>query len=188
MQPTSASYTNPPTSQPLVDSRHPDRSGRCRSQTIHHDFDSIDNLGPSWSRNIMAFTRKPQQRPLPRLPNDRFPHLRRIRQILLVTTTLFSDGIHIFDRHSATPPPSERILWRASSPASISSSQQLSFGARNSGTLVLHRNQTWELIRTMMFHPSQVQQRVEKEAQPEGRTTATDFRDVARCFGSAEPV
>lgn len=38
-------------------------------------LDFVDNLGPSWSANVMAFAgvrSGPEQRPLPRLTSDRF--------------------------------------------------------------------------------------------------------------------
>lgn len=119
-------------------------------------LDFVDNLGPSWSGNVMAFAglrSGPQQRPLPRMPNDRFPHVRGLRQVLLVTITLFSDGIHLFGWHFEFPSRAERIVWR------IASLQMFCTAAIFWGAELfagLHRDQVWELLRTMIFHPSRV--------------------------------
>lgn len=121
-------------------------------------LDFVDNLGPSWSANVMAFAgfrSGPQERPLPRLPNDRFPHVRRIRQVLLVSITLFSDGIHLFGWNFTFPTRAERILWRVASlqmflTAAIFWTAEILAG--------MHRDQTWELMYTMVFHPSRVKE------------------------------
>ena len=136
-------------------------------------LDFVDNLGPSWSGNVMAFAgirSGPQQRPLPRLPNDRFPHVRGLRQILLVTVTLFSDGIHIFGWHFAFPTRSERIIWRVAS-LQMFITAAFFWGAELGAGL--HRDQTWELLRTMLVHPSQVKDLKRRRSQRPSRPQQT---------------
>lgn len=149
-------------------------AGDVASKPYHMTpLDFIDNLGPSWSGNVMAFAEVrsgPQQRPLPRLPNDHFPHVRGLRQILLVSITLFSDGIHIFGWHFAFPTRSERVVWRIASlqmfiTAAVFWGAELGAG--------LHRDQTWELLRTMVFHPSQVNDLKRRRSQRSARPQQT---------------
>ena len=119
-------------------------------------LDFVDNLGPSWSANVMAFAgvrSGPQERPLPRLTNDRFPHVRGLRQVLLVTITLFSDGIHLFGWHFEFPTRAERIVWRT---ASLQMFVTAAFFWGAELFAGLHRDQTWALLRTMILHPSRV--------------------------------
>ena len=74
----------------------------------------VDNLGPTWSGNVMAFAGircGPQDSPLSRMPNGRFPHVRGVRQYVLVTMTLFSDGIHIFGWNFVFSSRTEHIIW-----------------------------------------------------------------------------
>ena len=112
----------------------------------------------------------PQQRPLPRLPNDRFPHVRGPRQILLVSITLFSDGIHIFDWHFAFPTRSERVVWRIAS-LKMFITAAFFWGAELGAGL--HRDQTWELLRTTVFHPSQVNDLKRRRGQRSSRPQQT---------------
>lgn len=121
-------------------------------------LDFVDNLGPSVSANVVAFVgvrMGPQERPLPRFTNDRFPHVRKIRQVLLVSITLFSDGIHLFGWNFSFPTRAERILWRVASmqmfwTAAIFWAVEILAG--------LHRDQTMELLYTMVVHPSRVKE------------------------------
>lgn len=148
--------------------------GEVASRPYHMTpLDFVDNLGPSWSGNVMAFAgvrSGPQQRPLPRLPNDRFPHVRGLRQVLLVTITLFSDGIHIFGWHFAFPTRSERIVWRVAS-LQMFVTAAFFWGAELGAGL--HRDQTWELLRTMIFHPSQVSDLKRRRSQRASRPQQT---------------
>ena len=119
-------------------------------------LDFVDNLGPSWSGNVMAFAglrSGPRQRPLPRMPNDRFPHVRGFRQFLLVTVTLFSDGIHIFGWRFDFPTRAERILWRVASLQMFCTAAIFWVAELLAG---LYRDQVAKLILTMIFHPSQI--------------------------------
>lgn len=78
-------------------------------------LDFVDNMGPSWSANVMAFMNipaGPTERPLARFTNDRFPHLRGMPQLALVVVTLFTDGIHLFGWNYRFPTPGEQTAWR----------------------------------------------------------------------------
>ena len=150
-------------------------------------LDFVDNLGPSWSGNVMAFAgfrSGPQERPLPRLTNDRFPHVRGIRQVLLVTITLFSDGIHLFGWNFEFPSRAEQIVWR------IASLQMFLTAAIFWGAEIfagLHREQTWELLSTMIFHPSRVKELKVLRAQrpPRPQPTPETFPLPVECGASA---
>lgn len=136
-------------------------------------MDFVDNLGPSWSANVMAFARirsGPQERPLPRFTNDRFPHVRGIRQFTLISVTLFGVGIHIFGWHFEFPSRSEQTIWRAASlvmflTAAIFWSAEVLAG--------WHRDHIWELIVTTIFHPAQLKDLKQMRAQRPARTQPT---------------
>jgi len=77
-------------------------------------LDFVDNIGPSWS-NVMTFMNIPAgpiERPLARFTNDRFPHLRGTRQLILIVVTLFTDGIHLCGWNYRFPTAGEQIAWR----------------------------------------------------------------------------
>lgn len=149
-------------------------------------MDFVDNLGPSWSANAMAFVglrSGPQQRPLPRFTNDRFPHVRKIRQVSLITVTLFGVGIHIFGWNFEFPSHAERIVWRAASLVMFLSAA-IFWGAE-----VLagwHRDQVWELLVTTIFHPSQLKDLKEVRARrpPRAQPTPETFPLPLECGAS----
>ena len=81
-------------------------------------LDFVDNMGPSWMANVLAFINiraGPRSRPLPRFTNDRFPHVRGIRYTMLISTTLFGVGIHLFGWNYRFPSHWERLIWRITS-------------------------------------------------------------------------
>ncbi|KAI4114855.1 MAG: hypothetical protein LQ338_007945, partial [Usnochroma carphineum] len=150
-------------------------------------LDFVDNLGPSWSANVMAFAgirSGPQQRPLPRFTNDRFPHVRKIRQVLLVTITLFSDGIHIFGWNFEFPSRTEQIVWRVASLVMFLTAAVF-WGAEI--VAGLHRDHVWELMRTVIFRPSQLKDlrkmRAERPRRPQ--PTPETFPLPIECGASA---
>lgn len=119
-------------------------------------LDFIDNLGPPWSGNVMAFAgihAGPQERPLTRLPNDRFPHVRGIRQYLLIIMTLFSDGIHIFGWYFAFPSRTERIMWRVASLVMFCTAAVFWLAELFAG---LYRDGVWAMLKAIIMHPSRI--------------------------------
>ncbi|KAL9608011.1 MAG: hypothetical protein Q9167_007129 [Letrouitia subvulpina] len=149
-------------------------------------LDFVDNLGPSWSANIMAFAgirSGPQERPLPRLTNDRFPHVRHFSQFLLIVITLFSDGIHLFGWRFDFPSRAERIVWR------IASLQMFCTAAVFWGAellAVLYRDDTWGLLRVIFTHPSQTKafRKDRKEMPPPPQPTPETFPLPWECGAS----
>ena len=95
----------------------------------------------------------PQPRPLPRFTNDRFPHLRRFKQALLVAITLLSDGVHLFGWNFAFPSRAELLVWRAASLVMFGTAAVF-WGAEVFAGL--HRDQVGELLRVRIFQPSRL--------------------------------
>ena len=140
-------------------------------------LDFIDNLGPTWSGNVMAFAGircGPQERPLPRLPNDRFPHVRGIRQYLLIMMTLFSDGIHIFGWNFAFPSRSELIIWRVASLVMFCTAAVFWFAELFAG---LYRDGLMEMFKKIVVNPSRVSEAnaARKQRPPRPQPTPETF-------------
>ena len=82
-------------------------------------LDFIDDHGPGYSVNVQPFMRLPvipPQRPIQRIPNDRFPtdpygH----QEYLLCAATLIFTAVHVAGWRFSFPSEIERILWRVSS-------------------------------------------------------------------------
>lgn len=149
----------------------------ARKPYLMTPLDFVDNLGPSWSANVMAFAgiqSGPPERPLPRFTNDRFPHVRKIRQFLLVSVTLFGVGIHLFGWQFDFPTRVERILWRV---ASLQMFWTAAFFWAAEIGAGLHRDQTWELLYTVIFRPSRLKElkRTRKERLPRPQPTPETF-------------
>lgn len=108
-------------------------------------LDFVDNMGPSWSANVMAFVgirSGPRQRPLPRF-------------------TLFTDGIHLFGWNVAFPSRAELLAWRIASLVMFCSAAMYGGAEIFAG---LHRDQIGELLRVGIFQPSRLNE--VKEARP----------------------
>ena len=140
-------------------------------------LDFVDNLGPSYSQNCMAFIgvrSGPLQRPLPRFTNDRFPHVRGLRQVLLITITLLSDGIHIFGWNFEFPTRTERIVWRV---AGLQMFITAAFWWGAELFAGLHRDRTWDLLWTVLIHRSRVKdlKRTRAERPPRAQQTPETF-------------
>jgi hypothetical protein len=82
-------------------------------------LDHVDKNGPGYSANVQPFMKMPvipPERPIQRIPNDRFPtNPYGSQEYLLCVATLVFTAIHVagwnFDFATAT----ERILWRIAS-------------------------------------------------------------------------
>jgi hypothetical protein len=81
-------------------------------------LDFIDDLRSAWDLNVQAFMKMPtgpQERPIPRLPNDRFPNLKGYQETILCVGTLLYAAIHLFGWNWDFPTRIELTLWRVSS-------------------------------------------------------------------------
>ncbi|KAJ4359022.1 hypothetical protein N0V95_002558 [Ascochyta clinopodiicola] len=82
-------------------------------------LDFIDENGPGYSVNIQPFINMPvipPERPIQRIPNDRFPtNPYGIQEYLLCLATLLFSGIHVAGWNFDFPTTTERALWRISS-------------------------------------------------------------------------
>ncbi|KAL9944097.1 hypothetical protein D7B24_001977 [Verticillium nonalfalfae] len=82
-------------------------------------LDFIDENGPGWSMNVQPFMRMPvipSQRPIQRIPNDRFPmNPYGAQEYCVCFATLLFTGLHIAGWNFAFPSQLERILWRVTS-------------------------------------------------------------------------
>ncbi|KAF1357602.1 hypothetical protein EJ07DRAFT_167513 [Lizonia empirigonia] len=79
----------------------------------------VDENEPGYSVNVQPFMKMPvipAERPIQRIPNDRFPtNPYGIQEYLLCFATLLFSGIHVAGWNFDFPTATERILWRVSS-------------------------------------------------------------------------
>lgn len=82
-------------------------------------LDHVDLNGPGYSVNVQPFMGMPvvpSERPIQRIPNDRFPmDPYGTQKYLLCFATLLFTGIHVTGWNFDFPSHTERILWRISS-------------------------------------------------------------------------
>jgi hypothetical protein len=82
-------------------------------------LDHVDLNGPGYSVNVQPFMGMPvipKERPIQRIPNDRFPtNPYGLQEYLLCLATLLFTGIHIAGWNFDFPTATEKILWRISS-------------------------------------------------------------------------
>ncbi|KAF2729575.1 hypothetical protein EJ04DRAFT_588566 [Polyplosphaeria fusca] len=82
-------------------------------------LDFIDENGPGYSVNVQPFMKMPvipSERPIQRIPNDRFPmNPYGSQEYLLCLATLVFIAIHVAGWNFDFPTHTERILWRISS-------------------------------------------------------------------------
>ena len=82
-------------------------------------LDFVDGNGPGWAMNIQPFMKMPvipPQRPIQRIPNDRFPmNPYGFQEYFLCFGTLLFTGIHVCGWKYTFPSSVENILWRISS-------------------------------------------------------------------------
>lgn len=79
-------------------------------------LDFIDENGPGYSVNVQPFMKMPvipPQRPIQRIPNDRFPmNPYGSQEYLLCLATLVFTAIHVAGWNYDFPTQTERLLWR----------------------------------------------------------------------------
>lgn len=84
-------------------------------------LDFVDNQGPSWWLNVHSkyfpFRVEPEQRPLPRITNDRFPNVGiGLEAVFYFLVSHGFAGIHLGGWYlHAFPTNVEKVLWRVSS-------------------------------------------------------------------------
>lgn len=103
----------------------PIRAGRplhqitCDRLWRNTQLDFIDENGPGWAMNVQPFVKMPvipSERPLRRIPNDRFPmNPYGAQEYFLCFATLLFGGIHVAGWNFSFPTKTERNLWRGSS-------------------------------------------------------------------------
>ncbi|KAL4920371.1 hypothetical protein BDW62DRAFT_16531 [Aspergillus aurantiobrunneus] len=150
-------------------------------------LDFVDNMGPSWTANALAFANiraGPRRRPLPRFTNDRFPHVRGPRYTLLVVMTLFGVGIHLFGWNFWFPTRGEQIAWR------VASLQMLFTAAFFWAVEIIagwKRDNVMELWYCMVFTPGKLEELKERRRlrPPRPQPTPADFPLRWECGVSA---
>lgn len=92
--------------------------------TLNRDWrltplDFVDENGPGYSANVQPFMKMPvipSERPIQRIPNDRFPtNPYGTQEYLLCLATLVFTAIHVAGWNFDFPTRTERLLWRISS-------------------------------------------------------------------------
>lgn len=82
-------------------------------------LDSVDENGPGWAMNIQPFMGMPvihPERPIKRIPNDRFPmDAYGNQEYLLCLATIIFAAVHVAGWNYSFPSTTERVLWRTSS-------------------------------------------------------------------------
>ena len=82
-------------------------------------LDFVDGNGPGYSVNVQPFMKMPViplDRPIQRIPNDRFPtNPYGVQEYLLCFATLLFTAIHVAGWNFDFPTRTERTLWRVSS-------------------------------------------------------------------------
>ncbi|RYP17549.1 hypothetical protein DL765_004438 [Monosporascus sp. GIB2] len=82
-------------------------------------LDFVDENGPGWAMNVQPFMKLPvipRERPIQRIPNDRFPmNPYGIQEYCVCFATLLFTGLHVLGWNFSFPSSVERVLWRASS-------------------------------------------------------------------------
>jgi hypothetical protein len=82
-------------------------------------LDFVDENGPGWAMNVQPFMKLPvipPQRPIQRIPNDRFPmNPYGGQEYCVCFATLLFTGIHVSGWNFFFPSQVEQILWRVSS-------------------------------------------------------------------------
>ncbi|KAI0841331.1 hypothetical protein F5Y06DRAFT_261297 [Hypoxylon sp. FL0890] len=82
-------------------------------------LDFIDENGPGWSMNVQPFMGMPvipPDRPIRRIPNDRFPmNPYGWQEYCVCFATLLFTGLHVLGWNFSFPSALERTLWRVSS-------------------------------------------------------------------------
>ncbi|KAH8898911.1 hypothetical protein GQ53DRAFT_635171 [Thozetella sp. PMI_491] len=91
--------------------------GQKKWRTTPLDF--VDENGPGWSMNVQSFMGMPvipPERPIERIPNDRFPtNPYGIQEYCLCFATLLFTGIHVLGWNFSFPTEVEKTLWKVSS-------------------------------------------------------------------------
>lgn len=82
-------------------------------------LDFVDENGPGWAMNVQPFIKMPvipAERPIQRIPNDRFPmDPYKVQEYCLCFATLLFTGIHVAGWNFIFPTTTEKILWRIAS-------------------------------------------------------------------------
>ncbi|KAK4201172.1 hypothetical protein QBC40DRAFT_324965, partial [Triangularia verruculosa] len=82
-------------------------------------LDFIDENGPGWALNVRPFMKMPvipPERPIQRIPNDRFPmNPYGAQEYFLCFATLLFTAVHVAGWNFSFPTATEKVLWRVSS-------------------------------------------------------------------------